>query len=165
MMESPSCLRDFLKQARTEKQRPEPARRRPWPGSDSLKGLPPGNAATGSGTTSTTAPPGLGTAPPRRSVPVFRTLQMGEQRFEAVLERIGCEPGKGVSFHLKVGDASSTVSAATLADVEFRTHRDDVGGTINCGPMKTPMPVYVTWRPGAIEGSRVAVAIEFLPKR
>ncbi len=53
--------------------------------------------------------------------------------------------------------------AAKFDAVDFITYRDDLSGSINCGPIKDPLRVYVTWRPG-VTGVRTVIAIEFLPK-
>ena len=57
-----------------------------------------------------------------------------------------------------------TAAAPKMAEVEFITHRTDLKGNVSCGPVSPTLPVYVTWRPGTAEGSKVVVAIEFLPK-
>jgi hypothetical protein len=49
--------------------------------------------------------------------------------------------------------------------VEILSHRDDVKANVKCGAVTPSLPVYVTWRAGKTPGSRIAVAIEFLPKR
>jgi hypothetical protein len=51
-----------------------------------------------------------------------------------------------------------------MQEVDFITYRDDFKGTISCGPIKEPMRVYVTWRPGTGPDTKRAVAIEVLPK-
>jgi hypothetical protein len=51
-----------------------------------------------------------------------------------------------------------------MQDVDFITYRDDLAGSVGCGPLKEPLPVYVTWKPGSEEGAKTAIAIEFLPK-
>ena len=94
--------------------------------------------------------------------PEFRELKPGEQRVEGTLERIECVVGKGVTFHVKTPAGAVTATAPQFNDVAFITYRKDLTGSIQCGPVTGPMPVYLTWRPGA-DGAKTAVAIEFLP--
>ena len=101
---------------------------------------------------------------PPKIVPTFRVTRPGEQRLEATIERIECVAGKGITFHFKAGDQAVTANAMKFDDVQFITYRDDLAGSISCGPWKEPMRVYLTWRPGEPEGTKIAVAIEFLPK-
>ena len=95
-------------------------------------------------------------------IPIFRELQPGEQRVEGTLERIECVTGKGVTFHLKTTAGDVTASAPQFNAVAFISYRKDLVGSIQCGPLAKPAPVYLTWRPGA-DGAKVAVAVEFLP--
>ena len=122
-------------------------------------GLPPQSA--------TSAP--AGSAPefptPSAARPVFRDLQPGEQRAEGMLAGIDCPGGRPV-FQLKTAAGVTTFSASQLAAVDLITYRPDVTGTVDCGPFKEPMAVYITWRPAADRsGARIAIAIEFLPKQ
>ena len=71
--------------------------------------------------------------------------------------------GKGITFYFKAGDQVVTATAAKFDDVEFITYRSDLVGSVSCGPAKEPMRVYLTWRAGPGEGTKLAVAIEFLP--
>jgi hypothetical protein len=48
--------------------------------------------------------------------------------------------------------------------VDFITYRDDLSGSISCGPFKEPARVYMTRRQGAGPNARIVIAIEFLPK-
>ena len=50
-----------------------------------------------------------------------------------------------------------------MGDVDFITYREDLTGSVACGTLPAPIPVYVTVKPGAAAGSRTVVAIEFLP--
>jgi hypothetical protein len=118
-------------------------------------------------TPATTAPVGNATPEfPTRPAgpPAFRELQAGEQRLEAVLERIECDGGKAV-FHVNTTTGPTTFTAARLGDVDFITYRADLTGSVECGTSKRPMPVYVTWRSGSdASRGRIVVAIEFLQK-
>lgn len=96
--------------------------------------------------------------------PLFRELKPGEERTEGILDRFECVQGRGVTFSVKAGDTVVSATAPTFDDIEFITYRDDLGGSVTCGPLKTPMAVYLTWKMGADGTSRIAVAIEFLPK-
>jgi hypothetical protein len=114
-----------------------------------------------------TLPADLGsktTDPPSTLRPDFRKLQPGEERLEGLLTNIECAPGKGVTFHIKAGGQDVPATATSLSAVEFITFRDDVRDNISCGPLATAMNVYLTWKPGPSTGTKVAVAIEFLPK-
>jgi tetratricopeptide (TPR) repeat protein len=97
--------------------------------------------------------------------PVFRELQAGEERIEGILERIECGAGGSAVFHIKTATGPSRAAARRMADVEFITYRDDLRGNVSCGPLKPPLPVYLTWRSHTQKADgRLAVAIEFLPK-
>jgi hypothetical protein len=97
--------------------------------------------------------------------PLFRDLRPGEQRIEGMLERIECVKGSAV-FHVRASDGPARAVAPRMADVEFLTYRDDLTGNIGCGPLKTPMSVYLTWRADSAKPAvKVAVAVEFLPKQ
>jgi hypothetical protein len=111
-------------------------------------------------TTETTAPPPRATG----VTFVFRTLQPGEQRLEGTLERIECVVGKGVTFQVRSGADLIAITSPTLSSgIEYLVYRDDLKGSVQCGPYNPPAPVYATWRPGASPGTRIAVAFEFLP--
>jgi hypothetical protein len=95
---------------------------------------------------------------------VFRALQPGEQRLAGTLERIDCVEGKGVTFHVRSDAELIAITSPTLSSgIEYLVYRDDLKGSVRCGPFTPPAPVYATWRPGASPGTRVAVAFEFLP--
>jgi hypothetical protein len=97
--------------------------------------------------------------------PAFRDVQPGEQRTEGVLAGIVCPAGSPI-FELTTPAGLMTFTARQLADVDLISYRVDVTGTTDCGPFKEPMAVYLTWRPGPDGlGTRIAVAIEFLPKQ
>ena len=98
-----------------------------------------------------------------RSMPAFRAVEAGEQRFEGTLERISCPAGGAVSFYVRSAAGVEAFQAAKFDAVDFISYRDDLTGSITCGPIKEPQRVYLTWRPGA-GNVRTAVAIEFLPK-
>jgi hypothetical protein len=97
------------------------------------------------------------------SRPDFRVIQDGEQRVEGTLERIACPAGAAVSFSVRSASGIQTFQATKFDNVHFISYRDDLTGSISCGPIKEPQRVYVTWRPGAGD-VRTVVAIEFLPK-
>jgi hypothetical protein len=96
--------------------------------------------------------------------PVFRVLEEGEQRLEGTLERISCPAKAAVTFHVRTARGQERLEAPKFEAVDFITYRSDLSGSITCGPLKAPMPVYVTWRQGAGPGARIVIAIEFLPK-
>jgi hypothetical protein len=91
-------------------------------------------------------------------------LEKGEHRLEGALERISCPPNAGVVFHVATVTGAERLSAPKFEAVEFITYRGDLSGSINCGPLKEAMRVYVTWRQGAGPADRVVIAVEFLPK-
>jgi hypothetical protein len=98
--------------------------------------------------------------------PVYREKQAGEERLEGVLERIECVGDEGAVFHLKAGARAVTVTTAQRSKVDYIVYRDDLTGGPECGPLKEPMAVYVTWRPATDKsGAKIAVAIEYLPKK
>ena len=106
--------------------------------------------------------PGAPDAPGR---PVFRELQAGEERLEGVLERIECLRGGGAVFHLRAGGVAVPVTTPKMNDVDYIVYRDDLRGNVECGPLKEPMAVYLTWRPATDKSrAKTAVAIEYLPK-
>jgi len=117
-----------------------------------------------SGSTRTSGEPADATRPtPSGFRPIYRRLEAGEQRLEGVLERIDCLPGGAAIFHLRTADGPTRVAAPQMSKVDFITYREDVTGTINCGALPTPLPVYVSWRPaGGQADTKIAVAIEFL---
>jgi len=99
-----------------------------------------------------------------RFVPIFRTVQAGEQRIEGVLERIDCPGGAPVRFMVREASGLTPLEVARMADVDFIAYRDDLTGGVSCGPFKEPMRVYVTVREGPPGRQKMVVAVEFLPK-
>ena len=104
------------------------------------------------------------------SIPVYRTTLAGESRIEGVLESIECSR-TGVVLVVRAASGGHRFSAASLNDIEFITHRDDLTGTVTCGPQPGAKKVFVTSRvpkpdaprlPTGIEG--VVVAVEYLPR-
>jgi hypothetical protein len=100
--------------------------------------------------------------PPASSVeqPAYRPTNDGEQRTEGVLERIECAP-KRIAFLVRVADRVARFEATSFDGVDFITYRTDLQGSIPCGARQPPDRVFVTWRPGAQDGT--VIAIEFLP--
>jgi hypothetical protein len=106
-------------------------------------------------------PPERPDIPPTTEIQVtYRTVQTGEQRVEGVLERIDCA-AKRIVFVVRLPDRVARFQATSLDGVEFITYRTDLQGSVSCGARKPPDRVYVTWRPGDLDGTPVAV--EFLP--
>lgn len=109
--------------------------------------------------------PDLLTSTPPTTQPVFRELRPGESRLEGTLERIECSAGK-VVFHLQTATGPTTVTAARLNEVDFITYRSDLTGSVQCGSIREPLPVFVAWRPATdTPAGRIVVAIEFPPKK
>jgi Flp pilus assembly protein TadD len=106
-----------------------------------------------------------------RPVPVYRTLLDGERRLEGTIEAIEC-PRSGVVLVLRDASGSRRFAASAFDKIQFITYRDDVKGSIACGPQAPGLQVYLTFRQPAageaqltpgLEG--VVVAVEFLPKQ
>jgi hypothetical protein len=95
-------------------------------------------------------------------VPSFRPVGAGEQRIEGALEAIDCAGGVAV-FMVRGNDGVVKFPAPRLDTVDFITYRDDLKGSVRCGPLKEAPRVYVTFT-GATADTRRVVAIEFLPK-
>lgn len=94
--------------------------------------------------------------------PDFRPVGAAEERVEGVLEAIDCAGGAAV-FMVRGSDGVVRFPAPRLDAVDFITYRDDLKGSITCGPLKEAPRVYVTFT-GATADTRRVVAIEFLPK-
>lgn len=99
--------------------------------------------------------------PPSRVTHVFRELEPGEQRVEGILERIECR-GTAPELHVRADDRTLRFKAPKLDTVEFITYRDELTGSVGCGPRTPPDRVYVTFTPVAGSDGLV-VAVEFLP--
>ena len=106
--------------------------------------------------------PAATSAVPADPQPVLRTLGAGEQRIEGRLQRINCSP-KRIEFIVDVGERVAHFQASKMDQVEFISYRSDLQGSVACGVRTPSDPVYVTWRPGELDGT--AVAIEFVPRR
>ena len=94
--------------------------------------------------------------------PDFRPVGAAEERVEGALEAIDCAGGVAV-FMVRGSDGVVKFPAPRLDAVDFITYRDDLTGSITCGPLKEAPRVYVTFT-GATADTRRVVAIEFLPK-
>ena len=100
-----------------------------------------------------------------RFVPSWRPVGPGEERVEGELERIECGAAKSVALVLKVPEGTARFGAPALDQIEFITYRDDLTGSIGCGPLLGgPMKVYVTHATDADRKTSRVVAVEFLPK-
>ena len=97
-------------------------------------------------------------------VPVFRTPAAGEVRIAGWLGAIECADG-GVALALMVKGRATRARVVRFEDVEFITYREDLAGTVTCGPRPKAEPVIVSYRPAAQAGGFVGdvVAVEFLP--
>ncbi len=100
-----------------------------------------------------------------RTTAGFRARLSGEQRIEGVLEGITCAAAAPAAFHLRTGAGTETLYAPDLSAVQFITYRRDLKGRVLCGPLREPLPVYLTWKTGADPATRLVVAVEFLPQR
>jgi tetratricopeptide (TPR) repeat protein len=112
--------------------------------------------------------PGSNPLPDRtepRFVPSWRPVGPGEERVEGELERIECGASKSVALVLKVREGTAHFDAPSLDQIEFITYRDDLKGSIGCGPLLGgPMKVYVTHATSPDRKASRVVAVEFLPK-
>ena len=101
--------------------------------------------------------------PPKDFQPVYRELEPGDQRLEAMLERIECLAGGAAVFHLRTADGPARAAAPQMARVDYISYREDVTGTVGCGTLPKPLPVRVSWRPSEGQAStKIVVAIEFV---
>jgi hypothetical protein len=93
-------------------------------------------------------------------------MRGAEQRTEGLLERLECG-ARGVTLHVRADGKALRFATATLRDLELISYREDVSGTVTCGPRVPPDRVYVTWIPASGAPPTVlgrAVAVEFLRK-
>ena len=96
---------------------------------------------------------------------IFRDLKDGEQRMKGLLERIECRARGAATFHIRTDAGVEAVIASRMTDVEFISYRDDLTGSVTCGPLKPALPVMVSWRVDPVRKDvKMATAIEFLPK-
>ena len=142
---------DMARAAMGEVVRAEESARR---GANPVDALPADHPATD--------PPSSTPAKPAEAKPVFRDVGAGEQRVEGRLQRIDCSP-KRIEFIVDTGDRVAHFEAAGMDKVEFISYRDDLQGSVACGERNPPDPVYVTVKPGDLDGT--VVAMEFLPRR
>ena len=98
-------------------------------------------------------------------------MNEGEKRAGGTLEEIECRP-MDIVLRVRSGERLIRVTAKGFDDVQFISYRDDLKGSVSCGPCNPPDPVYVTWRPGRAADAKLSppidgrvVAIEFLPKQ
>jgi hypothetical protein len=103
------------------------------------------------------------------ATPVFRPIGANERRVEGVLESILC-PSAGAVVVVQSATGVHRYWAPALTAIDFITYRNDLKGTVGCGPAPTGTRVFVTFRAPAkgeapaaawIEGR--VVAIEYLP--
>jgi hypothetical protein len=94
---------------------------------------------------------------------IYREVKPGEERVDALLQRIECPPGKPVTFVLKLDDGVAKYQAPRLDSVEYISHSSKVGSRVGCGGL-TPAPrVYLTWK--TVSNAPRVVAVEFLPDK
>jgi tetratricopeptide (TPR) repeat protein len=115
----------------------------------------------------TTSPPQGGAA---TLTPLYRTVLDGERRVDGTLEAIEC-PRPGLVLVIRDATGSHRFTAPSFDKIQFVSYRDDLKGSVTCGPQAPASQVYLTFRlPGngeptlapGIEG--VVVAVEFLPR-
>jgi tetratricopeptide (TPR) repeat protein len=104
-------------------------------------------------------------------IPVYRQLGPGESEAEGLLESILCPTGGSIIVVVRHDKGARRFSSARLDGIDFITYRDDLAGSVTCGPQRAGLRVRVSFRqpaageaalPAGIEGR--VVAIEFLPK-
>jgi hypothetical protein len=100
-----------------------------------------------------------------RTTAGYRARQPGEERLEGLLEGITCPAAAPAAFQVRTAAGLETLVATELGAVQFITYRRDLKGKVICGPLKDPLPVFVTWKGGSDSGTRIVVAVEFLPQR
>jgi hypothetical protein len=108
--------------------------------------------------------------PPRRVVAgdhpeektIYREMKPGEERIDALLQRIICPPGRPVTFVLKAQDRVVKYEAPRLDAVEYIAHNPKFRGPVSCGGYTPPEHVYLTSK--KVNGADRPVAIEFLPR-
>jgi hypothetical protein len=94
---------------------------------------------------------------------VYRKLKAGEQRVEALLQRIECPTGRPVTFILKGKDRVLKYQAPRLTAVEYIAYTPDFTGRVSCGGRTPAEPVVLTWK--TVGTSDTVVAVEFLPRK
>jgi hypothetical protein len=107
---------------------------------------------------------------PRRIVPgdqsevktIYRELRPGEERVDALLQRIICPPGRPVTFVLKAKDRVLKYDAPRLDAVDYIAHNPKFRGPVSCGGYTPAEHVYLTWKKA--NGTDRVIAIEFLPR-
>ena len=131
----------------------------------SLQAAPP--SPPSSDTSTAGGRPATGAA---KLVPLYRKTLEGERRTEGTLVSIEC-PRSGVVLVLRDTAGSHRFAVASFDKVQFITYRDDLKGSITCGPQADGLQIYLTYRqPGAGEAALsagvegIAVAVEMLPK-
>ncbi len=87
-----------------------------------------------------------------------RAPNVGEERRLGLLDAVDCPGGQ---FVVRVTTRSGPVSlvTASLPSVHLSSARDDVSGSLACGPRARREAVYVTWK-----SDHQLVALEFLPQ-
>ncbi len=93
---------------------------------------------------------------------LFRELKPGEQRVEGTLERIDCA-GRRITLSVHVGDRQARYQSPSFDGFQILSYREDLRGPVGCGARIPPDPVYVTFVPGDLDGT--VIAVEFLPKK
>ena len=108
---------------------------------------------------------------PRPAAPVFvPSLRMpgpGETRLLGVLEGIECQPGLIVAI-VATTAGSARLGAKRFEDIDFITYRSNSPGTVECGPLPSPIRVLTTYRASETATSTTSVlgdlvAVELLP--
>ena len=100
---------------------------------------------------------------PAAMTPDLRAVGEGELRASGTMASIECGTDGVVITRVCDRHWLLRLRAAAFDQVKFISYRDDLRGSVNCGPQPV-MPVLVTYRPGAgADTAGVVVAIEYLP--
>lgn len=101
---------------------------------------------------------------------MLRPTASAEQRALGTVTSIDCG-ALGTLFYTRLGGRNVRLFARALEAVEFITYRDNLGGSVACGPQGTLDHVFVTWRPASNATSQMGraydgeiVAVEMLPR-
>ena len=67
--------------------------------------------------------------------PISGKIGEGEERLEGALERIECTKA-GVILHVRSSDGLVPLTSPDMNNVEFITYREDLAGSVTCGPVQ-----------------------------
>ncbi len=97
--------------------------------------------------------------PPPGARPSLRMTLADEQRSFGVLDALECK-GEQVEFVVRTADGSVRAGGRS-ADIRIMNYRQGTLPNVLCGTQQAPLPVLLTWK--TVAGSRLAIAVEFVP--